>query len=392
MAERARILDILGADVRVRPGCRAALPPERAPTSSSPRRAGAPTSRCSPRPPRPASRCGARSSSPGGCGRARARRRGSPSPAPTARPPRCRCSPRSCGPPGCAPCSAGNVGTPVLEAVLDPEPYDVIAVELSSFQLHWSHSLAPRRVAPCLNVAPDHVDWHGSLDEYPAAKGKVYANTEVACIYNVQDERTRAARRGRRGAEGCRAVGFTLGTPAPSQLGVVDDVLADRAFVEQRRTAAAELATLRRPARRRAEPGAAPRRQRPGGGRPGPRPRRAGRRRARRAARLRARAAPHRRGRHRRRRRAGSTTPRPPTRTPPRASLAAFEHVVWVAGGLLKGADVDEPRGRRRRRGCAASCSSAATAPRSPRHSPDTRRMSRSSTSTAPTLEPWTWS
>ena len=44
--------------------------------------------------------------------------------------------------------------------------------------------------------------------------------------------------------EGCRAIGFTLGTPAPSQVGVVDDVLADRAFVEQRLTAAAELATF----------------------------------------------------------------------------------------------------------------------------------------------------
>ena len=87
-------------------------------------------------------------------------------------------------------CSAGNVGTPILEAVVHPEPFDVIAVELSSFQLHWSHSIAPQASA-CLNVAPDHVDWHGSLEEYALAKGKVYANTEVACVYNVQDERTR---------------------------------------------------------------------------------------------------------------------------------------------------------------------------------------------------------
>ena len=140
-------------------------------------------------------------------------------------------------------CSAGNVGTPVLEAVMDPEPYDVIAVELSSFQLHWSHSLAPRASA-CLNIAPDHVDWHGSLDEYAAAKGKVYANTEIACVYNVQDERTRRLVEEAEVQDGCRAVGFTLGIPGLSELGVVDDVLADRAFVEQRRTAAAELATF----------------------------------------------------------------------------------------------------------------------------------------------------
>ncbi len=58
--------------------------------------------------------------------------------------------------------SAGNVGTPLLESVLHPDPYDVLAVELSSFQLHWSRSLRPLASA-CLNVAPDHVDWHGSL-------------------------------------------------------------------------------------------------------------------------------------------------------------------------------------------------------------------------------------
>jgi UDP-N-acetylmuramoylalanine--D-glutamate ligase len=140
-------------------------------------------------------------------------------------------------------CSAGNVGTPILEAVLDPQPFDVIAVELSSFQLHWSSSLAPRASA-CLNVAPDHVDWHGSYDEYLAAKGRVYANTEVACIYNVEDPQTEQLVEEAEVQEGCRAVGFTLGLPAPSMVGLVDDVLADRAFVAQRQHAAAELATL----------------------------------------------------------------------------------------------------------------------------------------------------
>jgi UDP-N-acetylmuramoylalanine--D-glutamate ligase len=237
-------------------------------------------------------------------------------------------------------CSAGNVGTPVLEAVMDPEPYDVIAVELSSFQLHWSHSLAPRASA-CLNVAPDHVDWHGSLDEYAAAKGKVYANTEVACVYNVQDERTRRLVEDAEVQEGCRAIGFTLGSPAPSQVGVVDDVLADRAFVEQRRTAAAELATfddLR-------------------GDAPSPAPHLVANALAA-AALARAHGVP-----------AGAVraglrafVPEPhriaevgtvdgvrwvddSKATNPhaaRASLAAYDHVVWVAGGLLKGADVDE--------------------------------------------------
>ena len=139
--------------------------------------------------------------------------------------------------------SAGNVGTPLLEAVLHPDPYDVLAVELSSFQLHWQRSVAPFASA-CLNLAPDHIDWHGSLDGYALAKAKVYAGTQVACVYNVQDPATEQMVKDADVVEGCRAIGFTLGVPGPSMLGVVDDVLADRAFVEQRKTSAAELATL----------------------------------------------------------------------------------------------------------------------------------------------------
>ncbi len=139
--------------------------------------------------------------------------------------------------------AAGNVGTPIVEAVLHPQPFDVIAVELSSFQLHWSHTIAPVASA-CLNVAPDHIDWHGSYAEYLAAKGKVYANTHLACIYNVDDPQTEQLVRDADVVEGCRAVGFTLGIPALSMLGVVDDILADRAFVEQRAHSAAELGSL----------------------------------------------------------------------------------------------------------------------------------------------------
>ena len=139
--------------------------------------------------------------------------------------------------------SAGNVGTPLLEAVLHPEPYDVLAVELSSFQLHWQRSVAPF-ASVCLNLAPDHLDWHGSFEQYRLAKSKVYEGTQVACVYNVQDRATEQMVSDADVREGCRAIGFTLGIPGPSMLGLVDDVLADRAFVERRRTSAAELATL----------------------------------------------------------------------------------------------------------------------------------------------------
>ncbi|WP_460826066.1 UDP-N-acetylmuramoyl-L-alanine--D-glutamate ligase [Nostocoides australiense] len=139
--------------------------------------------------------------------------------------------------------SAGNVGTPILEAVLHPEPYDVIAVELSSFQLHWSESISPLASA-CLNIAPDHIDWHGSFEEYWRAKAKVYARTEVACIYNVADDETRRMVEEAEVVEGARAIGFTLGIPSVSMVGLVEDVLADRAFVAERATSAAEMGTL----------------------------------------------------------------------------------------------------------------------------------------------------
>src|SRR6185436_14816736 len=86
--------------------------------------------------------------------------------------------------------------------------------------------------------------WHGSLEQYRLAKAKVYAGTQVACVYNVQDPATEQMVRDADVVEGCRAIGFTLGIPGPSMVGLVDDVLADRAFVEQRKTSAAELATL----------------------------------------------------------------------------------------------------------------------------------------------------
>ncbi|WP_432502041.1 UDP-N-acetylmuramoyl-L-alanine--D-glutamate ligase [Kineococcus arenarius] len=144
--------------------------------------------------------------------------------------------------------AAGNVGTPLVEALRHPDAYEVLAVELSSYQLHWlstdtTASLRPLASA-VLNVAPDHLDWHGSMDAYARAKGRVYENTEVACVYDVADPRTEELVREADVVEGARAIGFTLQAPRPGMLGVVQDVLADRAFVEQRRTSAAELCSF----------------------------------------------------------------------------------------------------------------------------------------------------
>lgn len=137
--------------------------------------------------------------------------------------------------------ACGNVGTPVLDAVRDPAGYDVLALELSSFQLHWTHSLAPAASA-VLNIAEDHVDWHGSFEEYAAAKGKVYERTRVACVYNEADPLTRTLVERADVQEGCRAVAFTTDTPGVSAVGMVDGILVDRAFLENRRHEAVALA------------------------------------------------------------------------------------------------------------------------------------------------------
>ncbi|MER7052985.1 MULTISPECIES: UDP-N-acetylmuramoyl-L-alanine--D-glutamate ligase [unclassified Streptomyces] len=139
--------------------------------------------------------------------------------------------------------AVGNIGVSLLDAVTGETEYDVLAVELSSYQLHWAPSPRPHSAA-VLNLAPDHLDWHGSMEAYAADKGRVYEGNTVACVYNVADKATEDLVREADVEEGCRAVGFTLGTPGPSQLGVVEGILVDRAFVENRQKNAQELAEV----------------------------------------------------------------------------------------------------------------------------------------------------
>ncbi|MDN3311899.1 UDP-N-acetylmuramoyl-L-alanine--D-glutamate ligase [Microbacterium oryzae] len=146
-----------------------------------------------------------------------------------------------------APC--GNIGVPVLDAVRDPAGFDVLVVELSSHQL-WYLGLNDGVGSPvphasaCLNLADDHLEWHGSFDAYRDAKAVVYRNTRVACVYNKSDEATRRMVEDADVVEGARAIGFDLGVPGPSDFGVVDGILVDRAFLDDRRTSALELTTV----------------------------------------------------------------------------------------------------------------------------------------------------
>jgi UDP-N-acetylmuramoylalanine--D-glutamate ligase len=121
--------------------------------------------------------------------------------------------------------AAGNIGVPLLDAVLPEssgQAYEVLAVELSSFQLHWSWSLRPHAAA-VLNVAPDHLDWHGSPAAYAAAKARVWAGPETIAIGNADDPGSAALLAKASGVK----LSFTLQEPVEGQWGVRSGVLVD---------------------------------------------------------------------------------------------------------------------------------------------------------------------
>jgi UDP-N-acetylmuramoylalanine--D-glutamate ligase len=116
--------------------------------------------------------------------------------------------------------AAGNVGLPLIDAVHAQPSYDVLAVELSSFQLHWSSSLECA-AASILNVADDHTDWHGSFSAYAADKSLLLRGDPLAVV-NLDDQGSVDASAGAR-----RQVGFTVGEPESGQFGVRDAELID---------------------------------------------------------------------------------------------------------------------------------------------------------------------
>ena len=218
----------------------------------------------------------------------------------------------------------GNIGNPVIDVL--GEPCDVLAVELSSFQLHWAPSLKPE-AGVVLNVAEDHLDWHGSLAAYASDKARVL-DGRVAVV--GLDDPVAAGLLDTAAAP--VRVGFRLGEPGVGELGVSGGVLIDNAFGQ--RVALADAASI---------PVAGP----------------VGVLDALAASAL-ARAvgvppasiadalAGFQVGRHRAQvigTHDGVTYVDDSKATNPhaaQASIAAYPRVVWIAGGLLKGASVDE--------------------------------------------------
>lgn len=121
--------------------------------------------------------------------------------------------------------ACGNVGTTVIDSVLAPEKFDYLILELSSFQLHWLND-AQFISAAILNIADDHVDWHGSFDAYAQAKISILDKSTTAILNGDDGEVV-----GRTSHWLGRKIFYSLDTPAPGELGIVEELLVDRAFV-----------------------------------------------------------------------------------------------------------------------------------------------------------------
>ena len=121
--------------------------------------------------------------------------------------------------------ACGNVGDTVIGAVVADVEFEFLVLELSSFQLHWSE-LPEFHASAILNIADDHTDWHGSFQDYVNAKLRILARTHVG-ILNSDDANVVDSTSFWRG----RKVFYSLNSPRPGELGLVEDLLVDRAFV-----------------------------------------------------------------------------------------------------------------------------------------------------------------
>jgi UDP-N-acetylmuramoylalanine--D-glutamate ligase len=131
--------------------------------------------------------------------------------------------------------ACGNVGQTVIESVIRDQPYEYLALELSSFQIQWSDLPKYESVA-ILNIAEDHIDWHGSFDSYASAKLKLLNHGKRSIVNKSDKELFKRV-------SGNSVTWFSLDTPLPGELGVVENLLVDRAFSPSS-TQAHEIAEL----------------------------------------------------------------------------------------------------------------------------------------------------
>ncbi len=108
--------------------------------------------------------------------------------------------------------AVGNIGVSPFDALAAEPRVDILVAELSSFQLHWSSQLHPE-VGALLNLADDHLDWHGSFEAYAADKAKILGGQHA--VYGKEDDHVRALAASLPGA-----TAFSHAEPAPGEVGV----------------------------------------------------------------------------------------------------------------------------------------------------------------------------
>jgi UDP-N-acetylmuramoylalanine--D-glutamate ligase len=119
--------------------------------------------------------------------------------------------------------ACGNVGHPMPTAAR--ETHDALVVEASSFQLDVQASFQPQ-VSVLLNLAPDHLDWHGTFDAYAGAKAKIFARQEGDDVHVGNRDDDASAARSRTAS--CEVNWFTLDEPERGETGYVGRALAGR--------------------------------------------------------------------------------------------------------------------------------------------------------------------
>jgi UDP-N-acetylmuramoylalanine--D-glutamate ligase len=117
--------------------------------------------------------------------------------------------------------ACGNIGHPFPLAAR--EGHDALVVECSSFQLEFQESFHPR-VSVLLNLAPDHLDWHGSMAAYAASKARIFEHQGAGDTHVGNRDDALAADVSR--AAPCETRWFTLGEPGDGETGWVGDELA----------------------------------------------------------------------------------------------------------------------------------------------------------------------
>ena len=120
--------------------------------------------------------------------------------------------------------AVGNIGTSPFDALAASPRVDVLVAELSSFQLHWSSQLRAE-VGVLLNLADDHLDWHGSFGAYAEAKAKVLAGAHAVIGRDDSQVREYADAAAERGALSPDTHAFTHTIPNDGEVGVIDGQL-----------------------------------------------------------------------------------------------------------------------------------------------------------------------